>query len=137
MAFAKIFGTKPPSSVPPAALVSWFSRDLMAMGVIFVAPPIVATKMHLSMNMDKRTAENIAQISLPVLMQPISTPLHLLGYQVYNEPTASWKAHASAMRKTYFDSVVIRCIRIFPPYSVGTIFNKALRREFHKASGLD
>lgn len=135
-AFAQIFGTKMPEAVPAVSYASWFARDFLSMGVIFVAPPIVAAKISATTGIDKYVAQDVAQISLPVMLQPITTPLHLLGYVAYNEPAASWTAHSAAIRKMLFDSMVIRCIRIFPPYSVGTLLNKKLRSQFQKQSHL-
>merc|ERR1712166_487086 len=47
--FAKLFSDKPPAPVPKPALASWWIRDFISMGVIFIGPPVVAQMMQESM----------------------------------------------------------------------------------------
>lgn len=69
-----------------------------------------------------------AQVVLPVLIQPLVAPIHLLGYVLYNQPNASWAAHVAVIRRELWGTLIMRWLRIFPPFSIGTVLNTALRR---------
>ena len=128
-AFARIYSGGPPASIPPPAFASWLMRDIVGMGVIFVAPPIVAKSLYREMGLSRETAENVVQLVLPMAVQPLVSPFHLAGYLMYNAPDASFAEHSAAMRKQLGSVTVMRCIRGFPPYCVGAIANKSFRRE--------
>merc|ERR1719379_2995500 len=40
-AFARLFGTSAPTSVPMGSYASWLGRDVVSMGVVFTLPPVV------------------------------------------------------------------------------------------------
>mmetsp|Transcript_53402 Transcript_53402/g.100407 ORF Transcript_53402/g.100407 Transcript_53402/m.100407 type:complete len:253 (-) Transcript_53402:39-797(-) len=126
--FAKLFSGKPPAPVPKPALVTWYARDFISMGVIFVAPPIVARHLHESMGVEKRTADVTTQFCLPLLLQPFVAPLHLYGYVLYNDPNASVSQQMTVMRREIAGAVQMRLARCVAPYSIGTNVNKAIRK---------
>jgi len=126
--FAKLFSGKPPAPVPKPALVTWYARDFVSMGVIFAAPPIVARHLHESMGVEKRTADVATQFCLPLALQPFVAPLHLYGYVLYNDPTASMSNQMAVMRREIFGAIQMRLARCVAPYSVGTNVNKAIRK---------
>ena len=78
-AFAKLFGTKAPVPVPYPALALWWVRDFIGMSVIFVAPPTVAKWLHEEHGVDQRRAGVMTQVLLPMAIQPVVAPFHLLG----------------------------------------------------------
>jgi len=100
------------------------------MYVIFTAPPIIG-KMIAPYTGGEKSGENTAQVILPLALQTITTPLHLLGYDVYNNPTNSFSDRMKFLQKDYFKNVGIRIVRMAPPWSFGTIGNKELRAKFH------
>ena len=137
-AFAKMFGNKTPAPVPYSALSAWWMRDFIGMAVIFVAPPIVAKKLHEDYAVDEWKAEQVTQIVLPMAVQPIVAPFHLLGYVLYNQPTGSWQSHMKVMQRELWGTIVMRWIRVFPPFSIGTVLNSNLRRKVRElARGSD
>ena len=129
-AFAKLFGNKAPAPVPYTALSAWWMRDFIGMAVIFVAPPIVAKRLHTEYGFDQWRAEQLTQIVLPLAVQPVVAPFHLFGYVLYNQPTASWQSHMAVMKRELGGTVIMRWIRVFPPFCIGTIINSNLRRKF-------
>lgn len=73
----------------------------------------------------------LAQFSCPALMQFISTPMHLLGLDLYNrQPPGglSWKDRASRIRRDYIASSFARMGKIVPAYGVGGVANVWLRK---------
>lgn len=92
-AYARMFGAG--SSLP----MSWTSlglfscRDSATILASFTLPPIVSKFMqkHFSGSFlgNVTTADTCAQLLTPVSMQILSTPLHLLGLDLYNRPNIS------------------------------------------------
>lgn len=126
-AFAKMFSSIPPAPIPKPALFSWYLRDFLSMGVIFVAPSIVAARLTESTNLDKTVCKTATQFTLPLLVQPIVAPFHLYGYVIYNNPTASAAQQLQMMRNGIWGVVQMRLTRCIAPYSVGTNINRELR----------
>merc|ERR1712032_350358 len=98
-AFARLFSGKPPAPVPKPALATWYTRDFISMAVIFTLPPIAARHMHETLGYEKRTSEVVAQAALPLMVQPFVAPLHLYGYVLYNDPTATRAVQMEVMRR--------------------------------------
>jgi hypothetical protein len=91
--------------------------------------------------LDERMSENlrkaasgmtIAQFAVPAAVQLASTPLHLLGLDLYNRPTSegtvAWRDRWTTVRKTWAVSVVARIARIVPAYGFGGVVNTKIRR---------
>jgi hypothetical protein len=133
-AFAKLFGTKVPSNVPMGSYAAWLSRDLISMGVIFTLPPIVGKKVA-EYTGSQDSGYYVAQFCLPLAMQFITTPMHLLGYDVYNNPTNNTSQRIQFLKKDYLQNVSIRMVRMCPPWSVGTIGNRELRKKLNADFG--
>lgn len=127
-AFAKLFGQGPPKTIPPAAYASWWSRDFISMAVIFTLPPICARELNTRFDVDERKADTVCQLALPLMLQPFVAPLHLYGYVAYNAPDASAAEQRAVMRREVWGAIQMRIIRCVPPYCVGAVVNKAIRR---------
>jgi len=128
-AFAKLYGTvvRP---VPPAAYAVWLARDIGSMAVFFTLPPIVGEEIN--RRTGKTNGYTIAQIGLPLVFQTIFTPIHLLGYNIYNNPDGTVKDRIAFLKKDYFKNVGMRMMRQAPPWSFGTLLNNSLRKTAHK-----
>lgn len=131
-AFAKIFGTTgAPKAVPMGSYGAWLVRDIGSMGVFFTLPPIVGREIALKTGNEK-LGQNAAQMGLPLIFQTIFTPLHLLGYDIYNNPNNNVSQRIQFLKKDYWKNVGMRCVRQAPPWSIGTIGNRELRTMFHE-----
>lgn len=119
-AFAKIYGTGPAKAMPPAAYATWLVRDVGSMGVFFTLPPIVGREIAKSTG-NERAGYYVAQMGLPLIFQTIFTPIHLLGYNFYNNPEGSISDRVAFLKKDYWKNVGMRCVRQAPPWSLGTI----------------
>lgn len=128
-AFARLFGTKAPQNVPLGSYGAWLGRDIISMAFIFTLPPIVGKQIS-SLTGNEKNGYYVAQIGLPLFMQTFTTPIHLLGYDIYNNPNNSVAQRLAFMKKDYFSNVGARVIRMAPPWSFGTIGNKSLREYF-------
>lgn len=132
-AFAKLFGASAPDPTKSMKMsyCAWLSRDLISMGVFFTLPPIVG-KQIADITGNEKNGYYAAQIALPLLVQFITTPMHLLGYDFYNNPNNTVGQRVQFLKKDYFQNVSIRMIRMAPPWSIGTILNRELREKFGK-----
>merc|ERR1719273_1491992 len=130
-AFAKLFGASAPDPTKSMKMsyCAWLGRDLISMGVFFTLPPIVG-KQIASITGNEKNGYYAAQIALPLLVQTITTPIHLLGYDIYNNPGNTASQRIAFMQKDYWQNVSIRMVRMAPPWSIGTILNKELRETY-------
>merc|ERR1712083_27418 len=93
------------------------------MAVFFTLPPIVGKQIE-QYTGSERSGYYAAQFGLPLLVQFVTTPIHLLGYDFYNNPVGTAADRIKFMQKDYFKNVSIRMVRMAPPWSIGTIGNK-------------
>lgn len=61
-------------------------RDIVAMASAFTLPPILGNYISEKYGIEEHKAEKIGQLTSPLLVQIIGTPLHLLGLDIYNHP---------------------------------------------------
>jgi hypothetical protein len=76
-------------------------------------------------------AASVAQFVTPAAVQLVSTPLHLLGLDLYNRPQAQVMGADGRMGKVVGDwakSAMARICRIVPAFGVGGVVNMKVRR---------
>eukprot|EP00472_Partenskyella_glossopodia_P010664 CAMPEP_0197527744 /NCGR_PEP_ID=MMETSP1318-20131121/22670_1 /TAXON_ID=552666 /ORGANISM="Partenskyella glossopodia, Strain RCC365" /LENGTH=228 /DNA_ID=CAMNT_0043082533 /DNA_START=130 /DNA_END=813 /DNA_ORIENTATION=- len=100
-AFAKMFGTKAASAVPMQSYAIWLARDILSMGVFFTLPPI-AGKQVAKVTGNERSGYYVAQFACPLVFQTFLTPIHLLGYDVYNNPNNTIAQRIQFLQKDYW-----------------------------------
>jgi len=135
-AFAQLYGTKAAQKVPLGSYGAWFGRDIVSMACIFTLPPIVG-KQIAEYTGSEKNGYYVAQFGLPLILQTVTTPIHLLGYDIYNNPGNTAAQRIAFMGKDYFSNVGVRIIRMAPPWSIGTIGNTTLRNKFHGTEGFE
>jgi len=131
-AFAKIFGSSASAVIPRGAYGAWLARDVGSMAVFFTLPPIVGREIS-KVTGSERSGYYAAQMGLPLAFQTIFTPLHVLGYDFVNNPNNTVAQRLTFLKKDYWKTVGMRCVRQAPPWSFGTILNKELRGSFHSS----
>jgi hypothetical protein len=136
--FTRLFAA--PGSTPrPVPLPTFFLftvRDCLTIFASFNLPPLIAP--HLSQRMSSETqkyvgALSVAQFVTPAAVQLVSTPLHLLGLDLYNRPEAAVGGVDGRARKVVRDwgmSAVARICRIVPAFGVGGVVNTKVRKNF-------
>lgn len=78
-------------------------------------------------------AASVAQFVTPAAIQIVSTPLHLLGLDLYNRPHAGLSGadgRAAQVVKNWAKSALARIGRIVPAFGVGGVVNTKVRRGF-------
>jgi hypothetical protein len=68
-----------------------------------------------------------AQFLAPATMQIFSTPLHLLGLDMYNRQRATWGERLAKVRAEWGMTTIARMGRIIPAFGVGGVVNRSVR----------
>jgi len=127
-AFARMFGTGAPKPMKLISMGLFGTRDSMTILASFSLPGIIAAKMHADAGFSKASADTLAQLITPVSMQIFSTPLHLLGLDIYNRASASSTQRVTFIQSEYVKTALARMARIFPAFGVGGVVNKSVRK---------
>ncbi|KAG9411609.1 hypothetical protein AC1031_017246 [Aphanomyces cochlioides] len=130
-AFATMFSTSAPHKFPLVSLGLFALRDSMTVGASFVAPPIMSKALE-SAGVDKSTAASVSQMVCPAVWQMASTPLHLLGLDLYNRPQATVASRTQFISREYMKSSMARMARIVPAFGLGGIGNMQIRNSLRE-----
>jgi hypothetical protein len=131
-AFAQQFGTGVVKAVPTKSLAIWTFRDFFAMYAFMTLPPIVG-KFVGEKTQNEKFGQYFAQFAIPLGFCYILVPIHLWGYDAYNNPQHTFGQTMDLIRKDYNKAVVLKMIRSLPPWTVGVIANTELRKSIGKA----
>lgn len=126
--YSKIFNNK--HNVFPRASFGLFAiRDMLTVSSSFVYKKdlIDILNEYLPHNM----ADFFASLTLPIVAQTISTPIHILAIDLYQRPTANFKNRIKNIKKMYGTVCTGRIIRVIPAFCLGGFINDMLRnRQF-------
>jgi hypothetical protein len=138
--FTRLFGPRGavPRPVPLPSYLLFTIRDCMTIFASFNVPSLlgpVLTK-HLGDEVEKyASGQTIAQFLAPAVVQSVSTPLHLLGLDIYNRPAATattagpaWRSRWEMVCKNWAISAAARVGRIVPAFGFGGVVNVKMRR---------
>ncbi|KAI0537435.1 hypothetical protein GGR58DRAFT_349780 [Xylaria digitata] len=131
--YVKLFGPRgPPRPVPLPTYALFTLRDCLTIFASFNVPPLLGPVVSegLSAEMRRRiSGETIAQFAAPAAVQLFSTPIHLLGLDMYNRTTdVSWGDRWALIRKNWLISCAARVCRIVPAFGLGGTVNTKVRK---------
>lgn len=127
--FTKLFGASSSRPVPRMTLALYGLRDMLTVFASFNVPPLLAPQIPLSESMQKYVSQaSAAQFIAPAAVQIFSTPLHLLGLDLYNRPGVSAADRMSRVVRDWGKSCAARICRIVPAFGVGGVVNNGVRR---------
>lgn len=132
-AYARLFGVGEPKPFPKLSYGLFAARDSMTVLASFTLPKYVGKSLSTACNMEASSADNLAQLITPCVMQLFSCPLHLHGLDLYNRPVAAdgtELTNANRMqfiRQEYWKTAAARIARIFPAFGIGGVVNKYVR----------
>lgn len=138
--FVRMFGPPGavPRPVPPVSYALFALRDCLTIFASFNVPPLLAPVIDARLSEQARrhvSGVSCAQFAAPAAVQLISTPLHLLGLDMYNRPAAtaaapgpSWRDRWLQIRSTWAPSAIARICRIVPAFGVGGVVNTNVRK---------
>lgn len=122
-ALAQRLGKGEARKFPPSALGLFFTRDIIAMASAFTIPPILGKYIEKKWGYSETTSLRIAQLTSPVVVQFVATPIHLLGLDLYNRTGISMAERLKHLGKIYTSSVALRMLRFLPAYGIGGVVN--------------
>jgi hypothetical protein len=128
-AFARMYGVGQHRPVPMGSFGLFAARDSMTILASFTLPPAVSRGLLQPLGVPVFAADTLAQLLTPVSMQVLSTPLHLLGLDLYNRSSASHSERASFVAREYLKTTAARMSRILPAFGFGGVVNTAARKE--------
>ena len=126
-AFARMFGVVKPKPLPAASYALFATRDSLTIGASFNLPPKVSMMMQEHYGYSKVFSDTSAQLIIPCAAQLLSSPLHLLGMDLYNQPSNNISGRCRFIVKEYLKTTAARIGRIFPAFGIGGVANKSLR----------
>ncbi|KAF2626383.1 hypothetical protein BU25DRAFT_343709 [Macroventuria anomochaeta] len=135
--FTQLFGSsgsKRPVPLPTFALFT--VRDCLTIFASFNLPPMFAPRIEKYMGEEVKRyvgAASVAQFFTPAAIQFVSTPLHLLGLDLYNRPGAQMGGpggRVGQVVKNWAKSAFARIGRIIPAFGVGGVVNTKTRQAF-------
>eukprot|EP01092_Planopodium_desertum_P016126 TRINITY_DN8875_c0_g1_i4.p1 TRINITY_DN8875_c0_g1~~TRINITY_DN8875_c0_g1_i4.p1 ORF type:complete len:266 (-),score=0.77 TRINITY_DN8875_c0_g1_i4:83-880(-) len=131
--YARLFGRTdaPPRSIPMRSLGLFAARDSFTILASFNLPPILSEEMQ-KRGLEKSKADILAQLTTPCVAQFFSSPMHLLGLDLFNYPEKTSAERRSFVRREYLKTSIARVCRIFPAYGIGGVMNTLFRRSGHE-----
>ncbi|KAH8552518.1 hypothetical protein BGW37DRAFT_288592 [Umbelopsis sp. PMI_123] len=127
-AFTRMFGTVATKPLPALSYLLFATRDSLTIAASFNAPPIVSKWMQTEGILNnKKISDTISQLTCPAMMQVFSTPLHLLGLDMYNNAKATPGQRFSLIRRVYVKTTLARVGRIAPAFGIGGVGNNYVR----------
>ena len=132
-AFARLFGPGgPPRPVPQPSYALFTLRDCMTIFASFNLPPLLGPVISGSIGQELQkslSGQTIAQFLAPATIQIFSTPMHLLGLDLYNRGKGiTWGDRWAIIKKNWGVSAVARMCRIVPAFGIGGVVNGKVRR---------
>lgn len=131
--YVKLFGAGGPARpVPFPCYLLFATRDCLTIAASFNIPPVLGPVINDKLGDEMRkyvSGASIAQFVTPATVQLFSTPLHLLGLDLYNrtERRITWTDRWNIVRKNWAASTVARMCRIIPAFGFGGVVNMRVR----------
>ncbi|KAI6247573.1 hypothetical protein HI914_03808 [Erysiphe necator] len=131
--FVQLFGSQANTlKVPSSSLILFSLRDCLTIFASFNVPTLlgpVITRQFSPKLQHELNGQTIVQFTAPAAIQLLSTPLHLLGLDLYNRQDTNirWSQRWLMVKKNWAISTVARMARIIPAFGIGGIVNAGFR----------
>lgn len=136
--YARMFGPagQVARRVPAASYALFAARDCMTIFASFNLPVLLgpAVTAYMGPAGSRRVSgQTVVQFAAPALIQVLTTPVHLLGLDLYNRPGSakglpSWRERAALVYRNWGVSTLARLCRIVPAYGAAGVVNVKVRR---------
>lgn len=124
--YSKIFNSKK-SLFTKTSYGLFAIRDILTISSSFVFKNDV--KEYLHNYMPNNAADLIASMTLPIMAQTISTPLHILAIDIYQRPNINLGDRIKNIKSSYLSVCSGRVIRVIPAFCIGGFINDMLRNK--------
>jgi hypothetical protein len=130
---ARSFGR---TRIPVSTYSAFLIRDALTIFGSFSLPAMVSASIPDSIASQEYSKILIAQLAIPASIQLISTPIHLLGLDLYNRPQVMpSKDRISRVSRDWIGASLLRMCRIIPAFGIGGFVNTEGRIYLH--DGID
>lgn len=120
-------------SFPVATYSAFLIRDALTIFGSFSLPAMVSASIPDSVASREYLKILLAQLAIPASIQLISTPIHLLGLDLYNRPMSlSARDRASRVSRDWIGASLLRMCRIIPAFGIGGFANTEGRAFLHQ-----
>ena len=126
-AFMKMFGVVEPKPIPMSSYALFGMRDSITVGASFNLPPKLSAIMQEKYSYSKNFSDTATQLITPCACQLLSSPLHLLGMDLYNTPSNTVNGRIRFIAREYVKTTAARISRIFPAFGIGGVANRTFR----------
>jgi hypothetical protein len=130
--FARMFGAPGKTSPIPRITYALFAlRDSMTIFASFNLPPLLSPHVpRITEALENEiNRSNVAQFLAPAGIQIFSTPVHLLGLDLYNRGgKLGWGERFARVKRDWAVSALARMGRIVPAFGFGGVVNASVRR---------
>lgn len=127
--YTKLFQTQK-SYFPKSSYGLFALRDMLTIAACFTFKNDAIHK--LNKYMPHNLADFVASLTLPMFIQTISTPLHILAIDLYQRPLATNKERLQHIQKLYTSVCSGRIIRVIPAFCLGGFVNDMLRERVYE-----
>ncbi|RAH51515.1 uncharacterized protein BO95DRAFT_5265 [Aspergillus brunneoviolaceus CBS 621.78] len=120
-------------SIPFATYSAFLIRDALTIFGSFSLPAMVSASIPDSVASSEYAKILLAQLAIPASIQLISTPIHLLGLDLYNRRMAIPAADRMArVSRDWIGASLTRMCRIIPAFGIGGFANTEGRAYLHE-----
>jgi len=129
--FTRLFSNTAPRPLPLPTYGLFFMRDCLTIFASFNAPPLLAPYIPdqlVPSALNQVSKQSIVQFVAPATVQFASTPLHLLGLNLYNHSHITLRERLQLVKQDWMKSSLARIARIVPAFGVGGVVNTSVRR---------
>ncbi|CAM9969054.1 unnamed protein product, partial [Ascophyllum nodosum] len=99
--FTRMFSLAKPRPIPIPTYLLFTARDGMTVAASFNMPSPASKYLQERFGMSEQTADVTAQLACPASIQLLSTPLNLLGMDLYNNPNSTMMARGKFIASEY------------------------------------
>ncbi|KAF2637498.1 hypothetical protein P280DRAFT_552171 [Massarina eburnea CBS 473.64] len=132
--FTQLFGSTSSSRPVPLPTFALFTvRDCLTIFASFNLPHVIAPQLEQKMGDEVKKyigAASMAQFVTPAAVQIVSTPLHLLGLDLYNRQGVrafGQNGRVARVMRDWVKSAFARMGRIVPAFGIGGVVNTKVR----------
>jgi hypothetical protein len=122
--YSKMF-SQIPHFFPKKSLALFAIRDMLTISSSFIYKKDAIE--WLETYIPHNVADFIASMVVPITAQTISTPLHILAIDMYQNPTHSLQMRYKYIKETYKSVCQGRIMRVVPAFCIGGFINDMLR----------
>jgi hypothetical protein len=101
-------------------------RDMMTISSAFILKQDMNDYLENKYNITHRQADFISSMTLPIITQCFSTPIHILSIDYLQKPEITFSQRLQHIKNIYWSVCIGRMIRVIPAFCMGGFLNDLL-----------